>query len=163
MRNTPTTFNSSAVDQPARSMTPSISLLSREQLLDIEAVSVFARHQNGAITTVVELIDARGLVLARTVLDEAGDRELDWPFDAAGVQAWLATGPGEGEVLPRFTHVLTHLDLLLTPVRVRLPAGSALAQGPQLRWPEGRWVARAELAAYGLPAPVRKLLDAAVD
>ena len=22
--------------------------------------------------------------------DEAGDRELDWPFDAASVQAWLA-------------------------------------------------------------------------
>ncbi len=83
--------------------------------------------------------------------------------DVAGLQAWLATGPGEGEVLPRFTHVLTHLDLLLTPVRVRLPAGSVLAQGPQLRWPEGRWVARAELAAYGLPAPVRKLLAAAAD
>lgn len=50
-----------------------------------------------------------------------------------------------------FTHVLTHKDLHLHPVRVQLPA-SAMDQG------EGAWFAPADWPALGLPAPVRKLL-----
>jgi A/G-specific adenine glycosylase len=79
--------------------------------------------------------------------------------DVDTLQAWLAEGPGPGEVGATFTHVLTHLDLALTPVRRALPVDSPLAQGPLLRWPTGRWVPRAALAEHGLPAPVRKLLD----
>jgi len=54
--------------------------------------------------------------------------------------------------LPAFTHVLTHKDLHLHPVRVLLPARVRLsAQGG---WqPGGTW------PRLGLPAPVRKLLQ----
>ncbi|HRI19071.1 MAG TPA: NUDIX domain-containing protein, partial [Burkholderiaceae bacterium] len=73
-------------------------------------------------------------------------------IDALGASSM--SWPGEGEALPSFTHVLTHLDWTLHPRRARLarkPAeGAALAQG--------RWVARDDLAAIALPAPLRKLL-----
>ncbi|WP_296444740.1 A/G-specific adenine glycosylase [Rhodoferax sp. UBA5149] len=52
---------------------------------------------------------------------------------------------------PAFTHVLTHKDLYLHPVRARLPT-SAMARS------EGAWVAADEWPGVGLPAPVRKLL-----
>jgi A/G-specific adenine glycosylase len=80
--------------------------------------------------------------------------------DVEGLQQWLSEGPGLGEVLPSFTHVLTHLDWALTPVRCRLQVDSPLSQGLAMRWPEGRWIRQAELDNYGLPAPVRKLLVA---
>jgi A/G-specific adenine glycosylase len=52
---------------------------------------------------------------------------------------------------PAFTHVLTHKDLHLHPVRVQLPTSAlALAQGA--------WVAATDWPGLGLPAPVRKLL-----
>lgn len=50
-----------------------------------------------------------------------------------------------------FTHVLTHKDLHLHPVRVQLPA-SAMGRG------EGAWFAPDQWPELGLPAPVRKLL-----
>ncbi|MHB8948739.1 MAG: A/G-specific adenine glycosylase [Rhodoferax sp.] len=50
-----------------------------------------------------------------------------------------------------FTHVLTHKDLHLHPVRVQMPR-SALATA------QGRWISPPEWARMGLPAPVRKLL-----
>jgi A/G-specific adenine glycosylase len=50
-----------------------------------------------------------------------------------------------------FVHVLTHKDLHLHPVGVTL-AG----QGPG----EGAWFSAAQWAALGLPAPIRKLLEA---
>ena len=50
-----------------------------------------------------------------------------------------------------FTHVLTHKDLHLHPVRVQVPAG---ALGPGA----GTWFAPQAWPALGLPAPVRKLL-----
>lgn len=80
--------------------------------------------------------------------------------DVRSLQQWLSDGPGPGEVLPSFTHVLTHLDWTLTPVRCRLNQGSTLDQGVAMWWPEGRWIRFSELAEYGLPAPVRKLLGA---
>ncbi|MFT3718023.1 A/G-specific adenine glycosylase [Pseudorhodoferax sp.] len=55
------------------------------------------------------------------------------------------------EALPAFTHVLTHKDLLLHPVRVPLrPA----------EWGgDGLWATAADLDRLGLPAPVRRLLS----
>jgi A/G-specific adenine glycosylase len=54
--------------------------------------------------------------------------------------------------VPAFTHVLTHKDLHLHPVRVQLPARSRLAV-------DGGWVAAIQWPLLGLPAPVRKLLE----
>ncbi|MEI7784907.1 MAG: A/G-specific adenine glycosylase [Betaproteobacteria bacterium] len=56
--------------------------------------------------------------------------------------------------LPGFLHVLTHRDLHLHPVRVTLELRSSRSL------PAGRWWPAQELASLGLPAPVRKLLDA---
>jgi A/G-specific adenine glycosylase len=74
------------------------------------------------------------------------------------MQQFLAGRPGSSQTLPGFTHVLTHLDLALQPVRHQLPAHAGLDLQLSERWPEGRWVAGAELARFGLPAPVAKLL-----
>ena len=51
--------------------------------------------------------------------------------------------------LPVVRHAFTHFDLALTPLRVQR----------MRRTPAGRWVARSQLATYGLPAPVRRLLE----
>ena len=51
--------------------------------------------------------------------------------------------------LPVVRHAFTHFDLALTPLRLQ----------KLRRAPEGRWVPRAQLAKYGLPAPVKKLLE----
>jgi A/G-specific adenine glycosylase len=83
--------------------------------------------------------------------------EFDSPadFDIAAAR-W----PGQGESLPSFTHVLTHLDWTLHPVRWTLPDDAADAAVASLvaRWPTGRWFAPDEALAAGLPAPLRKLL-----
>lgn len=55
------------------------------------------------------------------------------------------------EDLQVFTHVLTHKDLHLHPVRVQLPARIRLSEA-------GGWIPAADWPALGLPAPVRKLL-----
>lgn len=55
------------------------------------------------------------------------------------------------EDLQVFTHVLTHKDLHLHPVRVQLPAKVRLSEA-------GGWIPAADWPALGLPAPVRKLL-----
>jgi A/G-specific adenine glycosylase len=87
--------------------------------------------------------------------------EFDTPeaLDAASVD-W----PGTPQGLPMFTHVLTHLDWTLQPVRWSLPAEAAaadvaaitatLAGGDQ----RGEWVTLPQALAMGLPAPLRKLL-----
>ena len=62
-----------------------------------------------------------------------------------------AFGPGaRARALPVFTHVLTHRDLRLHPVVVRGAAPPA----------PGAWFGRDEWPRLGLPAPIRKLLDA---
>jgi len=58
------------------------------------------------------------------------------------------------EMLPVFTHVLTHKDLFLHPARVEV-AQAAMDLGA------GEWFSPAEWGAAGLPAPVRKLLVSA--
>ncbi len=81
---------------------------------------------------------------------ESGDA-----FDALAAE-W----PGAGEHLDSFTHVLTHLDWRLHPVRWTLPARSSPAHvgGIVAALPAGRWFTFAEALAAGLPAPLRKLL-----
>ena len=76
-------------------------------------------------------------------------------FDAAS-RDW----PGTGEALPSFTHVLTHLDWRLHPLRWTLPARGSAAQRDAIvkAWPTGRWFNLDEALALGLPAPLRKLL-----
>jgi A/G-specific adenine glycosylase len=70
------------------------------------------------------------------------------PLAGAG---WRRDGLSLLGQLPAIDHAFTHYDLRLTPLRLRAtrrpaPAGAA-------------WVGPAELPRYGLPAPVRKLLD----
>jgi A/G-specific adenine glycosylase len=47
-------------------------------------------------------------------------------------------------------HVLTHKDLYLHPVALRLSGQKSLGQG--------HWVDQQSIAAIGLPAPIRKLV-----
>jgi A/G-specific adenine glycosylase len=76
-------------------------------------------------------------------------------FDAVSA-GW----PGVVESLPSFTHVLTHLDWRLHPLRWTLPARTSLSQRQAIvsALPDGRWFGRDEALAAGLPAPLRKLL-----
>jgi A/G-specific adenine glycosylase len=67
--------------------------------------------------------------------------------------------PGSSTVMPSFTHVLTHLDLALSPVSHVLPAQARRDAALQQLWPTGRWVSQADLPQHGLPAPVAKLLQ----
>jgi A/G-specific adenine glycosylase len=69
-----------------------------------------------------------------------------------------ALPPGEREATvdaPAFTHVLTHKDLHLHPVRVGLGEGLVLAE-------TGGWFAPAQWTTLGLPTPVRRLLEEGV-
>lgn len=61
---------------------------------------------------------------------------------------------GEYQVHPPVMHVLTHKDLMLHPVSVVVPDQAAVPQHLEGAW-YGQW------EALGLPAPVRKWLDAA--
>jgi A/G-specific adenine glycosylase len=69
--------------------------------------------------------------------------------------------PGEGEALESFTHVLTHLDWRLHPVRWTLPEKTPAAKVDAVTsaLPAGRWFTLEEALAAGVPAPLRKLLS----
>ena len=58
---------------------------------------------------------------------------------------------------PAFLHVLTHKDLHLHPMQLLVQAGDASAP---LAEDTGRWVPASEWPALGLPAPIRRLLEA---
>jgi A/G-specific adenine glycosylase len=84
-------------------------------------------------------------------------------FDsAAAFDAASAGWPGEPEPLPSFVHTLTHLDWTLHPVRWTLPARLAAGRLETLvaPWPGGRWYTRNAALALGLPAPLRRLIEA---
>ena len=68
------------------------------------------------------------------------------------VGAW----PGEGEWLPNVEHALTHFDWTLQPMSWTLPARAKPPGG----LPQGRWFSLPQALALGLPAPVRRLLEA---
>ncbi len=74
----------------------------------------------------------------------------------AAAQAW----PGEAAVLPSFTHVLTHLDWTLHPLRWSVPDGTRQKKLDAITasLPPGDWFSLDEALAMGLPAPLRKLL-----
>ncbi|RZL68314.1 MAG: A/G-specific adenine glycosylase [Variovorax sp.] len=68
--------------------------------------------------------------------------------------ALIAALPSASEAMAdgtSFVHVLTHKDLHLHPVAVRIPSGIALSE-------QGRWFAAEDWPDLGLPAPIRKLL-----
>ena len=82
-------------------------------------------------------------------------------FDSSAVfDAAASSWPGAAEALPSFTHVLTHLDWRLHPLRWTLPerTGAKRIKAIVERWPTGRWFGIDEALAAGLPAPLRKLL-----
>jgi A/G-specific adenine glycosylase len=84
-------------------------------------------------------------------------------FDRAeSLWALAADWPGEGRELPAVQHALTHFDWTLRPVHWPLPArlGAAPLRRIEAVLPAGRWVARADALAMGLPAPIRRLLEA---
>jgi A/G-specific adenine glycosylase len=68
--------------------------------------------------------------------------------------------PGRSARLPSFTHVLTHLDWTLHPLRWTLPArvGNAGIEAVVGAWPNGRWFSMEDALAAGLPAPLRRML-----
>jgi A/G-specific adenine glycosylase len=81
--------------------------------------------------------------------------------DHAGARHWfdahLRGDYDHAEPLPAVPHGFTHYRLTLHPLRWRdVEARNAVRDNPDLRWVE-----RAQLAALGLPAPIRKLLASA--
>jgi A/G-specific adenine glycosylase len=76
-------------------------------------------------------------------------------------EAASAGWPGTVESLPSFTHVLTHLDWRLHPLRWTLPSRTPAAQRQAIvsALLDGRWFGLDEALAAGLPAPLRKLLS----
>ncbi len=80
-------------------------------------------------------------------------------FDSAdALAAFVAGWPGEGRWLAPIEHALTHFDWTLEPLRWQWPARVPKSLAAAL--PAGRWVPREQAVALGLPAPVRRLLEA---
>lgn len=82
-------------------------------------------------------------------------------FDGdAPLRALAEPGPGELQAWPAFTHVLTHRDWHLQPWHWALPERlpDAARQRIDITVPGGRWFARSDALAAGLPAPVRRLI-----
>jgi A/G-specific adenine glycosylase len=75
-----------------------------------------------------------------------------WVMPLFDTEAALREAAGsEPQLMPRIDHALTHFDWVLHPRRVVwLQPHSPLA--------EGRWVLQEDLARYGMPAPLKKLL-----
>ncbi|TQU83997.1 hypothetical protein DB811_17735, partial [Xanthomonas perforans] len=78
----------------------------------------------------------------------------------SGMRAWFAAhidGNYErADEMPPIVHTFSHYRLHLQPLRLRKVAlRPAVGDNDDLRW-----VAPADLASLGLPAPIRKLLDA---
>lgn len=73
--------------------------------------------------------------------------------EAALLAALPAHGHTAVEMLPVFTHVLTHKDLFMHPARMDI-GNEAIDLGA------GAWFLPTQWVAAGLPAPVRKLLEA---
>ena len=87
--------------------------------------------------------------------------EFDTP-DSLWALADQADWPGVGQALPPIRHALTHFDWALSPCHWPLPDTLTEAQRERLEasLPEGRWVSRQQALGLGLPAPVRRLLEA---
>ncbi len=83
-----------------------------------------------------------------------------WDSHAQLLDAMGAPAAARLQELPAFTHQLTHRDLHLHPVLLRVGAGAGAeaAHGAQEDAPGG-WFSPQQWAALGLPAPIRALLD----
>jgi A/G-specific adenine glycosylase len=82
-------------------------------------------------------------------------------FDSPeALRAVSAAWPGRAHALPPIDHALTHFDWRLEPLRHELPERMSAARltAVEASVPEGRWLARDQALALGLPAPIRKLL-----
>ena len=62
------------------------------------------------------------------------------------------------QYLPPFKHVLTHKDMYLNPVIARFSASQNMSSTGLIE--KGRWFLPEEWQVAGLPAPIRKLLEA---
>jgi len=84
-------------------------------------------------------------------------------FDSEDALAGAMPAAVRSKLLPgaSFVHVLTHKDLHIKPVIAAFPARQLMAT--ELRQAEraGAWFAASAWPSLGLPAPVRKLLEAA--
>lgn len=60
--------------------------------------------------------------------------------------------------LPRFKHVLTHIDWMLQPSYIRVDNEQALHLPQELKDMGGKWFSLEQAMALGLPAPIRQLL-----
>jgi A/G-specific adenine glycosylase len=84
-------------------------------------------------------------------LPEAQDEEQVLAWFHEHLQGEVAAMEPLAEIL----HVFSHYRLRIQPLRwTRVAARPRVGDNAGLRW-----VARAELGALGLPAPIRKLLD----
>jgi A/G-specific adenine glycosylase len=111
-------------------------------------IFVVIRDRRGRV--LLELRDAHGVWPGLWSLPEAAD--------AAGADAVLAKvaagAAGAPATLPAIQHTFTHFRLRATPMAWRgVTPRSGIADAD--RW---RWCAAADVAALGLPAPVRALL-----
>lgn len=79
--------------------------------------------------------------------------------------AATANWPGTFQAGPTFKHTLTHFDWMLQPVEWTLPGepGAATLAPLLAAWPSGRWFSAADALALGLPAPLRKRLQASLE
>jgi A/G-specific adenine glycosylase len=80
--------------------------------------------------------------------------EADDPTLAVSVAARIAR-VGDADPLPAFTHVFSHYRLDVSPILFDHAAPLITVADR----PDRRWCGRDEIAALGLPAPVRTLLD----
>jgi A/G-specific adenine glycosylase len=79
---------------------------------------------------------------------------------ASELEALVEAWPGEGEWLPNVEHALTHFDWTLQPMAWTLPVRAKLPPDLLSCLPGGRWFTVPEALALGLPAPIRRLLEA---
>ncbi|MGF6710030.1 A/G-specific adenine glycosylase [Luteibacter sp. W1I16] len=105
------------------------------------------RDANGRI--LLEKRGSQGVWSGLWSLPEATDS------DAAGSVAAAFARVGNADPLPAFTHVFSHYKLDVSPILFDHAAPLAAVADRADR----RWCGRDEIAALGLPAPVRTLLD----
>ena len=84
--------------------------------------------------------------------------------DKAALATLSKRWPGAQQLLPAVQHALTHFDWTLRPVHWQWPARAKAPLHDQLQalGEGGRWLSPEEALATGLPAPVRKLFEAAL-
>lgn len=82
--------------------------------------------------------------------------------DVEAARATLPTLPGRPRLGTPFVHALTHLDWTLQPLHWPLSAAARGHAQPllQAHWPQGCWMTPTQALGLGIPAPLRRLLEA---